>query len=248
MKPHSPSSTVAVPAFALRIVCFGDSITGPHPETRYLENYLKWSDLLQLILETHLGPGKVEVLNRGWAGSTSAQAVARFAGEVLALKPDIVIVLIGGNDFGNSTDPRQAARDLKHNLMSIVDGLRKAEGKVLLLQYAEPKADQMEKVWRHLDAANPVIAEVARQERLPTLALAPAFAEAAKTHPQADLTNPVDGVHLNPYGEVVLARAVFLKLLDLNWVTVANGRTAQHISKVDTANSGTSPRGNSDTG
>lgn len=222
-------SPIAAPT--LRVVCFGDSITGPHPETRYLEHYLKWSDLLQLVLETHLGVGKVEVVNRGWAGSSSVQAVARLDGEVLAVKPDIVVVLIGGNDFGNSADPRQAATNLHSNLTGIVDRTKASGIKILLVQYAEPKAADMEKVWRHLVDANPVIAEVGRQTNVPTLSLESAFAKAAETHGLEELVNSVDGVHLNPYGEVVLTRAVFFKLQDMGWINVINPRSGLDVSK-----------------
>lgn len=210
----------ASPVFSseLRLVCLGDSITGPRPEVRYLDHYLKWTDLLQFALETHLGSGNVEVINRGFAGNTSSQALARVDEQVVPLKPDIGIVLIGGNNFGNHADPQQAADLLRHDLTTIVAKLKKADSKILLLQYADPKADQMEQVWTHLNAGNPVIAEVACQENVPTLELAPAFREAAQTHPLAELASPIDGVHLNPYGEIVVARTIFFKLQDLGWI------------------------------
>jgi lysophospholipase L1-like esterase len=205
-------------ASLLTIVCLGDSITGSCPGTDYFEHYIKYPDLLQFVLETHLGVGQVKVVNRGFAGNTSTQALARVDTEVVSLKPDIVIVLIGGNDYGNHADPRRAATTLRQNLLTIVNKVKKAGAKVLLLQYAEPKADNMEQVWRHLNAGNPVIAQAAREENVPTLELAPAFREAAQTHPQADLSSAIDGVHLNPYGEVVVARAIFFKLQQLGWI------------------------------
>jgi lysophospholipase L1-like esterase len=211
---------IASPLFAseLTVVCLGDSITGPRPNTEYLDHYSKYADLLQLILETRLGAGKAKVVNRGYAGNTSTQALARVDEEVVPLKPDIVVILIGGNDYGSKADPQGIAAVLRQNLMSMIDKVKKAGGKVLLLQYADPKADNMEKVWTHLNAGNPVIAEVAKQENVPTLELAPAFREAAKTHPLADLASPTDGVHLNPYGEIVVARTIFFKLQDLGWI------------------------------
>jgi len=202
----------------LRIVCLGDSITGPRPDIRYLDHYAKFADLLQLVLETHLGAGNVEVINRGFAGNTSSQALARVDAEVVPLKPAIVTVLIGGNDYGGHGDPLVVGNQLRQNLIAIVGKVKKIGGKVLLLQYADPKADNMANVWTHLNAGNPVIAQVALEENVPTLELAPAFREAAKTHPLAELASPIDGVHLNPYGEVVVARAIFFKLLDLGWL------------------------------
>jgi lysophospholipase L1-like esterase len=212
-------STMPLISSELRIVCLGDSITGPMPGMRYLDHYAKYADLLQFALETHLGAGNVTVTNCGFAGNSSAQALARVDGEVLPLKPAIVVVLIGGNDFGGGADRKQVSDRLRQNLTSIVDKVKQAGGKVLLLQYADPKAADMSKVWTHLNAGNAVIASVAQAEGVPTLALAPAFNDAARTHPLAELASPIDGVHLNPYGEIVAARAIFFEFQKLGWIS-----------------------------
>ena len=39
------------------VVCFGDSITGCRPGEPYRHQYLKWCDLLEMMLEARLGPG-----------------------------------------------------------------------------------------------------------------------------------------------------------------------------------------------
>jgi lysophospholipase L1-like esterase len=203
----------------LTVVCLGDSITGAMPDVRYLDKYAKWSDLLQLALETHLGVGKAAVINRGHAGNSSTQALARVDGQVLPLRPDVVIVLIGGNNFGNQSDVHTATARLRDDLTAIVAKVKKAGSKILLLQYPTPRAERMEQIWTHLNAGNPVIAEVARRENVATLELAPAFDEAAKTHPLDELASAIDGVHLNPYGEIVIARAVFFELRRLGWLS-----------------------------
>jgi len=224
------------PAFAtpFRIVCLGDSITGPGPDLpgkpsefdasgspsqqrQYLNAYAKYADLLQLVLETHLGEGKVQVINRGWAGNTSTQALARVDPFVVPLKPQIVTVLIGGNDFGGGINP-QVMQQLHANLTAIVDKCKAAGAKVLLLEYATPRADDMTHVWTHLNAGNPMIAQVAKEESVPTLELAPHFDEAAKTHALSDLAGSYDGVHFAPYGEIVAARAIYFKLRKLGWL------------------------------
>jgi len=208
-----------------RIVCFGDSITGHLPGQAYLHQYLKWTDLLALVLETHLGEGRVEVLNRGYGGDGTSPrgdkpgAMRRLQAEVLDLKPDVALVLIGGNNFAaKDRDPREIAEELRGDLTDMVRRMKEAGVRVLLLQYHAPKAADMTKVWSHLDRANPVIAEVAATAEVPTLELAPAFREAERHQPLHALTHPVDGVHLAPYGEIVVARSVFTKLRDLGWV------------------------------
>jgi lysophospholipase L1-like esterase len=218
--------TTSALAADLRVVCLGDSITGPGPvdsnpgtppERPYLNQYAKYADLLQLVLETHLGAGNVEVFNRGWAGNTSSQALARVDSSVVPLHPQIVTVLIGGNDFGGGVNDA-AMKQLHTNLTAIVDKLKKAGARVLLMEYATPRADDMTNVWTHLNAGNPLIAQVAKEENVPTLELAPAFDAAAKTHPLAELASPHDGVHYNPYGEIVTARAIYFRLRELGWL------------------------------
>jgi lysophospholipase L1-like esterase len=229
------TTTFAAP---LRIVCLGDSITGPGPDApgkpaefepgggasqqrEYLNAYAKYADLLQLVLETHLGMGRVEVFNRGWAGNTSTQALARVDSSVIPLQPQIVTVLIGGNDFGAGITGAVKTQ-LHANLTAIVDKCRAAGAKVLLLEYATPRAEDMSHVWTHLNAGNPILAQVAQEKHLPTLELAPCFDAATQTHRLDELASPIDGVHFNPYGEIVTARAIYFKLRDLGWLPKKN--------------------------
>jgi lysophospholipase L1-like esterase len=229
----SMTASLAAP---FRVVCLGDSITGPGPENAsapaaldpvsgkdpsqqraYLNQYAKYADLLGLVLETHLGEGKVQVINRGWAGIDSTRTLARMDAAVVALKPQVVTILIGGNDFGGGITDAVKER-LHTNLSAIVDKCKAAGAKVLLLEYATPRADDMTNVWTHLNAGNPTIAQVAKEKNVPTLELAPHFDEAAKTHPLSELASPHDGVHYNPYGEFVTARAIYFKLRELGWL------------------------------
>lgn len=69
------------------IVAFGDSLTSGFGSTNG-NNYVT-------LLSHKLG---VPIVNKGVPGDTSAQALKRID-DVLALKPDVVIVYLGGNDF-----------------------------------------------------------------------------------------------------------------------------------------------------
>ena len=207
----------------LRIVCFGDSITGGRPGEEYRHQHIKWTDILGGMLELELGPGKVEVLNMGFAGDRTFKAgdrpgaLSRVESNILAQQPDIAVILIGGNNMGGKQSPEEAKARAKEDITTIVQQVKQAGIKVLLLQYAEPRAENMEKVWSHLDDVNPVIAAVAEAEGVPTIELAPPFAAAAEKVPLNTLLNATDGVHLNPYGEVVVARTVAMKLKELGW-------------------------------
>jgi lysophospholipase L1-like esterase len=134
----------------------------------------------------------------------------------LALSPDIVIVLIGGNNFSDlSKTPGEQIAQFSADLTTIVRRVISSGSKLLLLQYPRPRAEDMSKVWTHLDKGNVVTTGVALAEGVETLELAPAFEEASRRQPLETLLSPVDGVHLQPYGEIVVAHAVASRLQHL---------------------------------
>jgi lysophospholipase L1-like esterase len=216
----------------ITVVAFGDSITGDRPRKAYLHQYLKWIDLVGLGLQAR--GNEVAVVNAGWAGdSTSGKpsgdppgAVKRLQGDVLDLKPAICVMLIGGNDFSavRASDPAspavaQVREALRANLADMVGRMHAAGIKVLLLQYHAARAADPAKAWKHLDWGNATVAEVAAATGAPTLPLESAFAAAiAGGATPEQLVNQNDGVHLNPRGELVLARAVVARLVELGWV------------------------------
>lgn len=215
-----PSTRPAV----LRIVCFGDSITGNRPREPYLHQYLKFSDILQAMIEARRGVGSTVVLNRGWSGDTTFPkpgqsmpgAVARLKADVIDERPDIAIVLIGGNDVAAK---QVAPEQTRENLRSIARQLHDANIRALFLQYAVlPNPQNPAKAWKHLAANNAMIEEVAGEFGFPTLALQPAMDEALVRQPLAELVNLVDGVHLAPGGELVVAKAIFNRLVELDWL------------------------------
>ena len=211
----------------LKVVCLGDSLTGPSPGQTYLDQYIKWSDLLQLALESALGTNHVEVINQGSAGDTSSALLQHLQERLLQWQPNLAVLLISANNFakdqvGSASDAEVLA-GLKDDLKQIVGAAKQAGIRVLLLQYPDPRAQNMEKVWVHGNKGNPVIAEVGREEGVPVLDLKPHFDAAAQTQSLACLANPTDGVHLNPGGELVLTRAVVEKLRSLGWIPLIVG-------------------------
>jgi lysophospholipase L1-like esterase len=215
----------------MKIVCLGDSITG-QPN---LKSYLKWSFVLECMCEARMGEGNVAVLNRGIGGDASGGALQRLQGDVLDEKPDIVIILLGGNDAG----AKKSRAEVKSNLETIVRKCKAIGAKVLLLQYhVIPNPEHPETAWAHLDDNNDLIAEVAASESVPVLDMAQPMQDAFKSSKVSELlsykngvavweTKPVlqehlvsskDGVHLNPGGELVFARTIFKKLQSLGWL------------------------------
>ena len=100
------------------IIAFGDSLTegiGAPPGSSY-------PDQLSRII------GR-PVLNRGVAGETAAQALRRIEQDVIAEKPSIVIVCLGGNDLLQ----RRPAEDAFASLRTIVERILDSGAMVLLV-------------------------------------------------------------------------------------------------------------------
>lgn len=216
----------------MKIICLGDSITG----YSNLKKYLKWSSILECMCDAGFGAGKIKVVNRGIGGDTTRDVLKRIQNDVLDEKPDIVVMLLGGNDAGQKI-PRETARE---NLEEIVEKIKKTGAKLLLLQYhLLPNIDHPETAWHHLIDNNDLIASVAENAKIPLLDMAKPMRETlnnaslteftdrdedGKAHwqsapiTQEHLVNEKDGVHLNPGGELVFAREVYKKLQSLGWL------------------------------
>jgi lysophospholipase L1-like esterase len=79
----------------VRIVAFGDSITGVYYHTGCSR---AWADMLELALKKPYPNAQIEMTNAGISGHTSAQGLARIEKDVIAKKPDLVVVMFGMND------------------------------------------------------------------------------------------------------------------------------------------------------
>lgn len=221
------SESESTDAKPLRIVCFGDSLTGNRPGEVYLMHYVKYTDMLGLMLEARVGVGNVQIFNSGWAGDSTRPkpnekwpgARGRVQSDILDHNPDIAVILIGGN---NRADTGEKRAQLKEDLTAIVTETQNAGIKVLMLLYppAMPAEEHKDKGWFHLsEYSNPVIREVAEaHEGVALLDLGPPLVAAAETQGRNLLFNDKDGVHLKPGAELVFARTIFAKLMELGWI------------------------------
>lgn len=112
-------SIVNFPPKGPTIVAFGDSLTeGVGASTR--ENgYVG-------VLERRLG---ITIVNRGVSGNTTADALARLDADITPLHPNIVIVLLGGNDYLKKIPQEETFA----NLSQIIKKLQSQGAVVLLL-------------------------------------------------------------------------------------------------------------------
>ena len=121
---------------ALTIVAFGDSTTAPREvEGNPLTVY---ADILRKELPSK--GMKVDVVNAGTRGDTTADATKRLTTDVLSHEPDVVIVQFGANDAmvdlwksPPATQPRVAIGTYERNLRTIVRTLSDRGAKVILM-------------------------------------------------------------------------------------------------------------------
>ncbi|HEY3330999.1 MAG TPA: SGNH/GDSL hydrolase family protein [Capsulimonadaceae bacterium] len=196
----------------LRIVFLGDSITG-HSN---LASYLKFSHIVERMVRAKLGDRGVVSFNRGIGGDRTAGVIARLDRDCIDLHPDIVVLLISGNDAG---DPNADRAEIRRNLDTIVSRIVATGAKLLVLQYhIVPNPARPETAWQHLVSTNDLIADVAAAHNVPVLPMGPPMTAAANKQPTVELANEIDGVHLNPGGELVFADTIFDKLKSLSWI------------------------------
>lgn len=209
---------VAVQAHAapIRIVALGDSITkGVRGGVTGAQTF---EALLQVWLSAHVAP--VEVINVGIGGERTDMALLRLDADVIALKPDYVLVMYGTNDShidAGKTDVRLPLQQYEQNLDTIIARLRDAGAKPILMtsipmlhthQHAlrPPYAEQGPnyKLTEYVAACR----QVAAGEDVPLVDNFAAWAEAAFLG--ADLPAlTTDGCHPNPAGHEFLACTIY---------------------------------------
>jgi len=92
----------------MKIVCFGDSLTSCGGENG------RYSDILQDRFPAH------GFVNKGVGGEGFAEALVRLETDVLAERPDAVLVELGANDWWrNERPPESWARDLDTILAAV---------------------------------------------------------------------------------------------------------------------------------
>lgn len=97
-----------------RVVFMGDSITDGWDDPQYGGFF----------------PGKPYV-NRGIGGQTTPQMLVRFRPDVIALKPEIVVILAGTNDIAGNTGP-MSLEQIQDNLASMTELARGHRIRVVL--------------------------------------------------------------------------------------------------------------------
>ncbi|HRE82379.1 MAG TPA: GDSL-type esterase/lipase family protein [Opitutaceae bacterium] len=185
---------------AVKIVCFGDSITGVYYHTGSRRS---WCDLVGTFLERHYPQARVEMINAGVSGNTSAAGLKRIDRDVLQHRPDLVIVMFGMNDVRSVQLPQ-----FKENLREIVRRVRDQNAEILLMTpNAIPPGDPNrppEKVMQYAQQMR----QLAQTLAVPVVDAYAAFAAIREDDPVAARNLMSDTIHPNFRGHRLFAEAV----------------------------------------
>lgn len=173
-----------------RVVALGDSLTFGYGASQNL-SYPK-------ILAQKTG---WEVINAGVNGDTTANVLSRLEG-VIAQKPKLVLLGIGGNDVLRRIDSDVT----KDNLLSIIDQLQNHDIEVILI--AQPYLSPSNLIGKASD--NPIYKQVAKQKDIPLFAK-------SWSRILSDNTLKSDQIHANDLGYRKFAEELYEFLQELGF-------------------------------
>lgn len=124
MSLSSISALLASGSEPVRIVCFGDSVTGLYYHSGGRRAY---ADMLRIALRSVFPGASLSVINAGISGNTTVDALARIDADVIEHRPQLVTVMFGLNDMTRVPLPEYEA-----NLGKIIVRCRDAGAEVLL--------------------------------------------------------------------------------------------------------------------
>ncbi|MFI0468558.1 SGNH/GDSL hydrolase family protein [Saccharopolyspora sp. 5N102] len=125
-------------------------------------------------LRNRFGPQGYEFVNAGANGDTSADLLARLDSDVIACRPDAIVLLIGGNDARDQVPPDE----FRTNLTAVVDRLRAGTNARIALLSLPPQGEDLSSAANQaLASYNDVIKQVANVRGATYLPLNERFAE-----------------------------------------------------------------------
>jgi len=189
----------------VRVLFQGDSITdgGRDRSGRYQDHALGhgYPYIIAANYGGHFPERKLSFLNRGVSGNKLADMIGRWGGDAIALKPDVISILIGVNDvWHNIEGGRQinfpeieAAYDkLLTDTAAALPGV-----KVVLCEPFLLRGKANEKKWNEWDAAvkqiQQIVGRLGEKHKVPVVRFQKLFDEACKRAPAEYWL--FDGVH-----------------------------------------------------
>lgn len=183
----------------VRVVCFGDSVTGVYYHTGGRSAY---PEVIRDALKTLHPDSRVKVINAGKSGHTTTNGLGRIQQDVLVHKPHLVTVMFGLNDVAKGNI------DLyRKNLIEIVTKCRAAGAEVILCTpnaVSETSDRPIAKVAAFADVAR----AVAGQLSVPLADAHASLGALRKSAPEIWRLSMSDEIHPNLRGHRRLAETI----------------------------------------
>jgi lysophospholipase L1-like esterase/RNase H-fold protein (predicted Holliday junction resolvase) len=183
----------------VRVVCFGDSITGVYYHSG---SQRAWCDMLGLGLQKAYPNAKIKMINAGISGHTTANGLARIDKDVIAQKPHLVVVMFGMNDIA-----RVKPENFQDNLQEIVRRCTAAGAAVVLCtpnsvyeNTARPNAG--------LENLSKRVRQVASEHKLPVVDCFKAWQDIRRRSETEWMLLMSDTIHPNMHGHTRFAELI----------------------------------------
>ena len=200
-----------------KIVFFGDSlikrtgiVSSPNPARKYMIDYTgSFVDILTKKLIVHFPEISFEFYNKGVGGNTTEDLLKRVKQEVLLLKPNIIILLIGQNDAIKHTIDK-----FEDNLTDLLETMNRNNIKVIQLS-TTPNLKNME-INIILDEFDAIIKNKSEFYGNIYVDLKMPFKK-AMAHKMYDcpIELLIDGVHMTELGNILIADLVYDAMVNL---------------------------------
>ena len=182
----------------VRIVCFGDSVTGVYYHTGARR---AWCDLVGIGLQRLYPRARLEMINAGVSGNTTADGLNRMTADVLAHEPQLVIAMFGLNDVARSTP-----ESFRTHLREIVQRSRQAGAEVILMTPNAVSAGDDKRPIRKVADFAQITRDVGLELAVPVADTYHAFQSIQTQDHRAWLGMMSDFIHPNMRGHKVLAQ------------------------------------------
>lgn len=201
-----------------RIVCFGDSITGVYYHTG---GQRAWCDMLGIALQRLYPKAKLQMINAGISGHTTVHALQRIGRDVLAKRPNLVVVMFGMNDV-----TRVPQQTYEQNLRGIVARCRGVGAEVILCTpnsvYAEDPGRPMPKLAAYAET----VRKIAKDMGVPLADCWKAYEDLRAKDPLAWKLLMSETIHPNMHGHKRFAE-VIAKIISGRTVSLDDVRAAE---------------------
>lgn len=184
---------------SVRIVCFGDSITGVYYHTG---GWRAYPEMLEIALQMAYPKTKVQVINAGISGHNTRNALARIDRDVLKHKPHLVTIMFGMNDL-----VAMPLTEFKANLEKLIDQCQKAGAEVMLCTQ-NAVLENTGRPNAKLDQFTQVIKAMAKDRKLALADCNRAYLDVRAKDPQEFRLLMSDAIHPNMDGHKLLAQVI----------------------------------------